>query len=585
MLLESIISFLLTLGVPADGAAGVQVSVRYTPTYAPADSASSQERIDTLGGEWIPDQVGNDAPGAVGNDAPGAVGNEVKKGAVGNDVKKGVVHFRWNKYNYEAGYMDNASAAAQVRQMLEEIGYEHIDSVVVTAYASPEGVYEHNQMLCRKRAREFDNVVKKELGLAADGLNLIVRPGGEAWALLRERVEADPTASKTARERVLRLLDNEKIGWDTKKWRMENGWLGSTPEEGDLYRWLLRKHYRYLRSLAVDIYASNVLVAIDGQLVDVVPEEPQETPDQAREDSTNVFETPVVLTDEVPEPGVEVDRKQKREPLERLAEIVSRPFKVGYEHLCKLAKKRIVVVDTSAFEEYADEQPVERLDSIQHVQLLEQEHSRTLAERKAADQAEEDKPIWPIIGIGTNLLYDATYIPNYGFTSIPSATIEYYPESGHYTIGADVEWPNWRHPDEHRFFQIHNVSLWGRYYFNPEQYRFNGWYLSGAANGAMFGVGFNKKGWSGEGLGISVGGGHKWTFGRIYIDAGLALGVFYARYDSYTWGNDATGWYYYDYAGDPDDFKPRLKRWLWLGPTRLQVTLGVDLFNRNRKKN
>ena len=65
---------------------------------------------------------------------------------------------------------------------------------------------------------------------------------------------------------------------------------------------------------------------------------------------------------------------------------------------------------------------------------------------------------------------------------------------------------------------------------------------------------------------------------------GLALGVFYSRFDSYTWGNDATKWYYYDYVGDPEAFKPRSKRWLWLGPTRLQVSIGVDLFNRNRKK-
>ena len=193
-------------------------------------------------------------------------------------------------------------------------------------------------------------------------------------------------------------------------------------------------------------------------------------------------------------------------------------------------------------------------------------------------------PAYPVLGISTNLLYDATYIPGYGFTSIPSLSVEYYPVGGNVTFGADVEWPNWKHADEHRYFQVHNITLWGRYYFKPEQYRFNGWYVGGSANAAQFGVGWNKKGWEGEGLGISVLGGHKWTFGRIYIDMGLSLGVFYSRFDSYTWGNDATKWYYYDYVGDPEKFKPRSKRWLWMGPTRLQVSIGVDLFNRNRKK-
>ena len=540
MLLSSVISFLLTFGGPAEGAAGVPVSVEYTPTYAAVDSIATEAGNGMLGGMWVPAEAGTKA-----------------------ETKNGSIHFRWNKYRYEASYMDNAEAAARVRQMIQEIGVEHIDSVIVTSYASPEGVYEHNQKLCRQRAKEFDKVVKKELGLSADGLKLIVRPGGEAWALLMERIESDPNISKVAQERILKLLDNDKIGWDTKKWRMENGWLGHTQKEGDLYRWLLAKHYRYLRSLAVDIYVSNALVAIDGRAVDVVPEEPTlEQVDtaavQPADSTVLVFEEPVVLTDEVPEEGVVVGSKHTFEPLERLAEIVLRPFLLSCDRLCELASRHIPQVEELPA---AVEEPVE--------------------ETKAEEPA---LPFWPILGVGTNLLYDLTYIPNYGLTSIPSGTIEYYPESGKYTIGADVEWPNWKHAAEHRYFQIHNVSLWGRYYFKPEQYRFNGWYVGGSANVAGFGVGYNRKGWSGEGLGISALGGHKWTFGRIYIDAGLSLGVFYSRFDSYTWGNDATGWYYYDYVGDPDEFEPRMKRWLWVGPTRVQVTVGIDLFNRNRIK-
>ena len=194
------------------------------------------------------------------------------------------------------------------------------------------------------------------------------------------------------------------------------------------------------------------------------------------------------------------------------------------------------------------------------------------------------QPREPILGISTNLLYDATYIPGYGFTSIPSLSVEYYPAKGKYTFGGDVDWSNWRHPEDHRYMQIHSVSLHARYYLKPKQNCFKGLYLQGSANVAEFGVGWNEKGWEGEGVGISLGGGHKWSFGCIYIDAGIAFGGFYSRFDSYTWGNDATGWYYYDYVGDPDDFEPRLKRWLWIGPTRLQVSLGVDLFNRNCRK-
>ena len=71
---------------------------------------------------------------------------------------------------------------------------------------------------------------------------------------------------------------------------------------------------------------------------------------------------------------------------------------------------------------------------------------------------------------------------------------------------------------------------------------------------------------------------------RFFIDAGLAAGGFFAAYDSYTYGNDAFRWYYYDYTGKVEDFKPRSKRWLWMGPTRVYISVGIDLFNRNRKK-
>lgn len=201
-----------------------------------------------------------------------------------------------------------------------------------------------------------------------------------------------------------------------------------------------------------------------------------------------------------------------------------------------------------------------------------------------AEPAALRQPREPILGISTNLLYDATYVPGYGFTSIPSLSIDYYPAEGKYTFGGDVDWSAWKHPEDHRYMQIHNVSLHARYYLKPKQNYFKGLYLQGSANVAEFGVGWNERGWEGEGLGFSLGGGHKWNFGCIYIDAGLLLGAFYSRFDSYTWGNDATGWYYYDYAGDPDEFIPRLKRWLWIGPTRLQVSLGVELFNRRHKK-
>lgn len=194
-------------------------------------------------------------------------------------------------------------------------------------------------------------------------------------------------------------------------------------------------------------------------------------------------------------------------------------------------------------------------------------------------------PVDPIFGLSTNLIYDATYVPKYGFTSIPSVSLEFYPRRGHWTVGADVEWPMWKHWDDHRFLQIQNVTLWTRRYFKAKDDRFRGLYLFASANAARFGIGYDAKGWEGEGIGASLGIGHKWTFGRrFFLDLGIAAGAFYAKYDPYVFGNDATQRYYYDYVGDPDLFQERNHRWFWGGPTRAYVSFGIDLFNRNHRR-
>ena len=197
----------------------------------------------------------------------------------------------------------------------------------------------------------------------------------------------------------------------------------------------------------------------------------------------------------------------------------------------------------------------------------------------------------PVMAISTNIPYDITWIPEYGITSIPSFTAEFYPrKSKHFTFGADVEWPMWKHWDTHRFMQINNITLWTRRYFpkrESQEQRFKGLYLLANANVARYGIGLNSnKGWQGEALGASLGIGHKWVLGksRMFIDVGLALGVEYAPYDAFFYGGDATGWYYYDYIGDPEEFQLRNKRFFWVGPTRVYISIGVDLFNRKKKR-
>lgn len=191
----------------------------------------------------------------------------------------------------------------------------------------------------------------------------------------------------------------------------------------------------------------------------------------------------------------------------------------------------------------------------------------------------------PVFGLSTNLPYDITYVPGYGVTSIPSFSLEYYPARGRWTVGADVEWPMWRHYESHRFFQVNNITLWTRRYFKESQGRFKGGYLFASANAARYGIGWDAKGWEGEGIGASLGAGYKVVFGkgRMFLDMGVAVGAFYSAYDPYVYGFDHTRRYYYDYDGDVDLFVARRKRLMWVGPTRLYISIGIDLFNRHAR--
>jgi hypothetical protein len=190
----------------------------------------------------------------------------------------------------------------------------------------------------------------------------------------------------------------------------------------------------------------------------------------------------------------------------------------------------------------------------------------------------------PVLAISTNLPYDITYFPKYGFTSIPSVSLEYYPSNyGHWTFGADLEIPMWQHWDTHRFLQIQNLTLNTRYYFKGGNYR--GLYVLGNINGARYGIGWDAKGWEGEGFGISAGVGYKRTiYKRFFFDVGLAVGYFYSRYDPYEYGFDATQRYYYDYVGVPEDFVRRNHVLNWFGPTRVWISIGFDLFSRKTER-
>ena len=201
-------------------------------------------------------------------------------------------------------------------------------------------------------------------------------------------------------------------------------------------------------------------------------------------------------------------------------------------------------------------------------------------------------PRQEFLSIKTNLLFYGVYMPGYGrWCPIPNVAIEYYPKKGHFTYGASFDMPWWQDYDAHKYFQVRNYQVEGRYYLRGNRTNkankahgaygaygtnetngasgepaFSGFYLQGYVNGGVFGICFDAdRGWVGEGIGGGIGAGYVLPIsrnGHWRLEFALQAGFFHCKYDPYQYENpvDPTyndNLYYYKWTLDPSLFKKR----------------------------
>lgn len=215
----------------------------------------------------------------------------------------------------------------------------------------------------------------------------------------------------------------------------------------------------------------------------------------------------------------------------------------------------------------------------------------------------ERYPRRELLSVKTNLLFYGVYMPGYGkWCPIPNVAVEWYPLRGHFTVGASFDCPWWQNYWGHKYFQVRNYQLEGRYYFRrgdielrPEGKgaAFRGWYLQAYGNIGLYGICFDeKRGWVGEGIGGGVGVGYVLPLskkGHWKLEFSLQAGVFHTKYDPYQWENPVNpayqdNLYYYDWKGKPSLFKTRQYNFTWIGPTRIGISLSYDLIYRKARK-
>lgn len=163
------------------------------------------------------------------------------------------------------------------------------------------------------------------------------------------------------------------------------------------------------------------------------------------------------------------------------------------------------------------------------------------------------------MSLKTNLLFDI-------LTGINFETE--FAIKNHWSIALELVSPWWKIEKEHKYFQILNITIEGKYWFgkNRENRKLLGWFIGAHLGIGMFDIMSDPlKGKQGEFIlsGLSIGYAHKIS-PHLALEYTLGAGAYLAKYRKYFWDD-------YDYSL----YAPTAQYWRTtiFGPTRAKVSL------------
>lgn len=148
------------------------------------------------------------------------------------------LYYVCSETNIVESYLDNAELMADIREHLRKS--PRIDSIKIYAYASPEGGYANNARLARGRAEAARDYILANVSNAESLKDRIVLcPVDENWEGLRKAV--DETYKGFDRDYVLRIIDDNSVSTETRKWRLQQ------LNKGRTWMWIKRNCLKRLR--------------------------------------------------------------------------------------------------------------------------------------------------------------------------------------------------------------------------------------------------------------------------------------------------------------------------------------------------
>lgn len=148
-----------------------------------------------------------------------------------------LIYFRVDKSRIDTTYMNNAALLRRMSSIITEQNVTHIDSLIITAYASPEAPSDYNKRLSQRRANAVQEYFLERFPmLRPDMIRAYGR--GENWVGLRQLVEQDSMVPM--RDEVLRVIDSN-LPEDEREIKLKS------LQGGTVYRYIYRNLYPRLR--------------------------------------------------------------------------------------------------------------------------------------------------------------------------------------------------------------------------------------------------------------------------------------------------------------------------------------------------
>ena len=175
--------------------------------------------------------------------------------AFGNSPADSVkVYFRVGQRAFDPELRNNKAVMDSFVNIVSRAKAEdNIKRIVVSGYASPDGVSTANERLSLLRCENIADYLVEHTGVSRSSIETIA--GGIAWDELRRLVEANPSVPK--RERVLEILDHTPVWIFNRDGLITSGRKAQlmSLSRGEPYRWILTNLFPELRNaVAISVF-------------------------------------------------------------------------------------------------------------------------------------------------------------------------------------------------------------------------------------------------------------------------------------------------------------------------------------------